>query len=191
MPVMLLADGTMGQMMEPVSLPAPTTEKIGKPWAVTGTKGERKHNIINSLYLDPEKLEKTNFERFEKYKKIEENETEYEEFMTDDAEVIVVAFGIAARVSKNAVRAAREKGIKAGLIRPITLWPFPKKALFNASQKAKAFVSVELSMGQMIEDVELAIRCSRPVYLCNRAGGMIPSPEQVLDSIVKAAGGKE
>ncbi len=191
MSVMLLADGTMGQMMEPVSLPAPTTEKIGKPWAVTGTKGERKHNIINSLYLDPEKLEKTNFERFEKYKKIEENETEYEEFMTDDAEVIVVAFGIAARVSKNAVRAAREKGIKAGLIRPITLWPFPKKALFNASQKAKAFVSVELSMGQMIEDVELAIRCSRPVYLCNRAGGMIPSPEQVLDSIVKAAGGKE
>lgn len=191
MPVMLLADGTMGQMMEPVSLPALTTEKIGKPWAVTGTKGERKHNIINSLYLDPEKLEKTNFERFEKYKKIEENETEYEEFMTDDAEVIVVAFGIAARVSKNAVRAAREKGIKAGLIRPITLWPFPKKALFNASQKAKAFVSVELSMGQMIEDVELAIRCSRPVYLCNRAGGMIPSPEQVLDSIVKAAGGKE
>ena len=191
MPVMLLADGTMGQMMEPVSLPAPTTEKIGKPWAVTGTKGERKHNIINSLYLDPEKLEKTNFERFEKYKKIEENETEYEEFMTDDAEVIVVAFGIAARVSKNAVRAAREKGIKAGLIRPITLWPFPKKALFNVSQKAKAFVSVELSMGQMIEDVELAIRCSRPVYLCNRAGGMIPSPEQVLDSIVKAAGGKE
>lgn len=191
MPVMLLADGTMGQMMEPVSLPAPTTEKIGKPWAVTGTKGERKHNIINSLYLDPEKLEKTNFERFEKYKKIEENETEYEEFMTDDAEVIVVAFGIAARVSKNAVRAAREKGIKAGLIRPITLWPFPKKALFNASQKTKAFVSVELSMGQMIEDVELAIRCSRPVYLCNRAGGMIPSPEQVLDSIVKAAGGKE
>lgn len=191
MPVMLLADGTMGQMMEPVSLPAPTTEKIGKPWAVTGTKGERKHNIINSLYLDPEKLEKTNFERFEKYKKIEENETEYEEFMTDDAEVIVVAFGIAARVSKNAVRAAREKGIKAGLIRPITLWPFPKKALFNASQKAKAFISVELSMGQMIEDVELAIRCSRPVYLCNRAGGMIPSPEQVLDSIVKAAGGKE
>lgn len=191
MPVMLLADGTMGQMMEPVSLPAPTTEKIGKPWAVTGTKGERKHNIINSLYLDPEKLEKTNFERFEKYKKIEENETEYEEFMTDDAEVIVVAFGIAARVSKNAVRAAREKGIKAGLIRPITLWPFPKKALFNASQKAKAFVSVELSMGQMIEDVELAIRCSRPVYLCNRAGGMIPSPEQVLYSIVKAAGGKE
>ena len=191
MPVMLLADGTMGQMMEPVSLPAPVTEKIEKPWAVTGTKGERKHNIINSLYLDPEKLEKTNFERFEKYKKIEENETEYEEFMTDDAEVIVVAFGIAARVSKNAVRAAREKGIKAGLIRPITLWPFPKKALFNASQKAKAFVSVELSMGQMIEDVELAIRCSRPVYLCNRAGGMIPSPEQVLDSIVKAAGGKE
>lgn len=191
MPVMLLADGTMGQMMEPVSLPSPVTEKIEKPWAVTGTKGERKHNIINSLYLNPEQLEKTNFERFEKYKSIEENEVKYEEFMTEDADVIVVAFGIAARVSKNAVRMAREKGIKAGLIRPITLWPFPKKALFDAAKTAKAFISVELSMGQMIEDVELAIRCSRPVYLCNRAGGMIPSPEQVLDGIIKAAGGKE
>lgn len=191
MPVMLLADGTMGQMMEPVSLPSPVTEKIEKPWAVTGTEGKRKHNIINSLYLNPEQLEKTNIERFERYKLIEENEVKYEEFMTDDADVIVVAFGIAARVSKNAVRAARAKGIKAGLIRPITLWPFPKKALFNAAKTAKAFVSVELSMGQMIEDVELAIRCSRPVHLCNRTGGMIPSPEQVLDSIIKAAGGNE
>ncbi len=191
MPVMLLADGTMGQMMEPVTLPSPVTEKIEKPWAVTGTEGKRKHNIINSLYLNPEQLEKTNIERFERYKQIEENEVKYEEFMTDDADIIVVAFGIAARVSKNAVRAARAKGIKAGLIRPITLWPFPKKALFDVAKTAKAFVSVELSMGQMIEDVELAIRCSRPVYLCNRTGGMIPSPEQVLDSIIKAAGGKE
>lgn len=191
MPVMLLADGTMGQMMEPVSLPSPVTEKIEKPWAVTGTEGKRKHNIINSLYLNPEQLEKTNIERFERYKLIEENEVKYEDFMTEDADVIVVAFGIAARVSKNAVRAARAKGIKAGLIRPITLCPFPKKALFNAAKTAKAFVSVELSMGQMIEDVELAIRCSRPVHLCNRTGGMIPSPEQVLDSIIKAAGGNE
>ena len=188
MPVMLLADGTMGQMMEPVSLPEPSKVKIEKPWAVTGTKGERKHNIINSLYLNPEQLEKTNVERFEKYKVIEENETAYEEFMTDDAEIVVVAFGIAARVSKNAVRAAREKGIKAGLIRPITLWPFPKKPLMKAAGKAKAFISVELSMGQMIEDVELAIKCSRPVYLCNRSGGMIPTPEQVLSAIEKAKG---
>ncbi len=188
MPVMLLADGTMGQMMEPVSLPEPSKVKIEKPWAVTGTKGERKHNIINSLYLNPEQLEKTNVERFEKYKVIEENETAYEEFMTDDAEIVVVAFGIAARVSKNAVRAAREKGIKAGLIRPITLWPFPKKPLMKAAGKAKAFISVELSMGQMIEDVELAIKCSRPVYLCNRSGGMIPTPEQVLSASEKAKG---
>ncbi len=191
MPVMLLADGTMGQMMEPVSLPKPVPVKTDKSWAVTGTNGERKHNIINSLYLNPEQLEKTNFERFEKYKKIEETEAECEEFMTDDAEVIVVAFGIAARVSKNAVRAAREKGIKAGLIRPVTLWPFPKNSLLKAAEKAKAFISVELSMGQMVEDVELAIRCSRPVYLCNRTGGMIPTPQQVLDCIEKAAGGKE
>lgn len=188
MPVMLLADGTMGQMMEPVSLPEPSEVRTEKPWAVTGTKGVRKHNIINSLYLNPEQLEKTNVDRFEKYKLIEETETAYEEFMTDDAEVVVVAFGIAARVSKNAVRAAREKGIKAGLIRPITLWPFPKKPLLKAAEKAKAFISVELSMGQMIEDVELAIRCSRPVYLCNRSGGMIPTPEQVLSAIEKAKG---
>ena len=110
--------------------------------------------------------------------------------MMDDAEYCVVAFGIAARVSKNAVIAAREKGIKAGLIRPITLWPFPKKTLLDAADKAKAFISVELSMGQMIEDVELAIRCQRPVMLCNRAGGMIPTPEQVLAKIEEAAGGK-
>ncbi|MBR2874713.1 MAG: 3-methyl-2-oxobutanoate dehydrogenase subunit VorB [Clostridia bacterium] len=182
-PTMLLADGTMGQMMEPVELPDTEPVEIEKPWAVRGTKGERKHNIINSLYLNPELLEKTNFERFEKYKLIEENECEYEEFMTEDADLIVVAFGIAARVSKNAVIEARKQGLKVGMIRPITLWPFPKKVLKERAKTAKAFLSVELSMGQMIEDVQLAIECSRPVKLCNRTGGMIPSPEQVLESI--------
>ncbi|MDY4254396.1 MAG: 3-methyl-2-oxobutanoate dehydrogenase subunit VorB [Oscillospiraceae bacterium] len=190
-PAMLLADGTMGQMMEPVILPEPHESHIDKPWAVTGTQMKRRHNIVNSLYLDPAELEKTNIERFERYKLIEENEARYESFMTEDAEIVVVAFGIAARVSKNAVAAARKEGIKAGLIRPITVWPFPKKPISELAEKVKGFISVELSMGQMIEDIKLAENCIRPVELCFRAGGMIPSPEQVLDSIRKMQGGKK
>lgn len=185
---MILADGTMGQMMEPVSLDIPEQKKYDKPWAVTGTKMERKHNIVNSLSLIPEELEQQNFARYEKYAQIEENEVMYEEYMMDDAEICVVAYGIAARVSKNAITAARAQGIKVGMIRPITLWPFPKKVLRAAADKVNAFVTVEMSMGQMIEDVELATRCMKPVLLCNRAGGMIPSPEQVLAKIKEAGG---
>lgn len=189
---MILADGTMGQMMEPVSLEKVEETSYAKPWAVTGTKGERAHNIVNSLSLVPEELENLNFARFERYKKVEENEVMYESFMMDDAEICVVAFGIAARVSKNAIVEARRKGIKVGLIRPITLWPFPKKVLLEAAEKVHSFISVELSMGQMIEDIELAIKCKRPVTLCNRVGGMIPSPKQVLEAIENAdKGGKE
>ena len=190
-PAMILADGTLGQMMEPVVLPEPTDYKPNKPWAVTGTECKRKHNIINSLYLKPEQLEQTNFERYERYKAIEENEPLWEEFMMEDAEICVAAFGIAARVSKNAIMAARAEGIKVGMIRPITLWPFPKKPFKAAADKCKAFISVELSMGQMIEDVQLATECKRPVTLCNRTGGMIPSPEEVLEAIKKAAGGNK
>ena len=186
-PAMLLADGTMGQMMEPVSLEGITEHKVEKPWAVTGTQMKRKHNIINSLYLKPEELEKINFARFERYAEVEKNEPMWEEYMMEDAEYCVVAYGIAARVSKNAVTAARANGVKVGLIRPITLWPFPTEALAAAAKKVKAFVSVELSMGQMIEDIRLATGCSRPVTLCNRAGGMIPDPEQVLEAIAKLA----
>ena len=186
-PAMLLADGTMGQMMEPVSLEGITEHKVEKPWAVTGTQMKRKHNIINSLYLKPEELEKINFARYERYAEVEKNEPMWEEYMMEDAEYCVVAYGIAARVSKNAVTAARAKGVKVGLIRPITLWPFPTEALASAAKKVKAFVSVELSMGQMIEDIRLATGCSRPVTLCNRAGGMIPDPEQVLEAIAKSA----
>ena len=189
---MILADGTMGQMMEPVSLEKVEAAVYDKPWAVNGTKGERPHNIANSLSLVPEELERLNFERYERYKKVEENESMFESFMMDDAEICVVAFGIAARVSKNAIVEARKKGIKVGMIRPITLWPFPKKALLDAAEKAHTFISVELSMGQMIEDVELAIKCKRPVMLCNRVGGMIPSPNMVLEAIEKAdKGGRE
>ncbi len=187
MPTMLLADGTMGQMMEPVALPELPAREVEKPWAVRGTEGKRKHNIVNSLYLNPELLEKTNFERFERYKTIEENEVMYESFMMEDAEYCVVAFGIAARVSKNAVVAARKAGLKVGLIRPITLWPFPTKVLAEAADQVKGFLSVELSMGQMIEDIKLATACKKPVELCCRTGGMIPSPEQVLQSIENLA----
>lgn len=190
-PAMLLADGTMGQMMEPVEFPEITENKVEKPWAVNGTKLERKHNIVNSLWLNPEALEEKNFERFERYSQIEKNEVLFEEYMMDDAEYCVVAFGIAARISKNAINAARAKGIKVGMIRPITLWPFPKDVLSKAADTCKAFMSVELSMGQMIEDVRLAINDRRPVSLCSRTGGMIPSPEQVLESIEKMAGGNK
>ena len=186
MPTMILADGTMGQMMEPVSLDMGEVETYEKPWALTGTNMEREHNIVNSLSLVPEELEKFNFERFEKYKAIEENEALCEEFMMEDAEICIAAFGIASRVSKNAVIEARKQGIKVGLIRPITLWPFPKKAFRAAADKVKSFISVEMSMGQMIEDVKLATECKKPVTLCNRAGGMIPSPEQVLEAIIEA-----
>ncbi len=191
MTTMILADGTMGQMMEPVSLDFAVSEPIEKPWAVTGTKCEREHNIVNSLFLKPEELEKTNFERYERYKVIEENEVMYEEYMMDDAEICVAAFGIAARVSKNAINEARKQGIKVGLIRPITLWPFPNKAFAKAAEQVKEIISVELSMGQMIEDVRLASGCKVPVTLCNRTGGMIPSPEQVLEAIIKANNGGE
>ncbi len=186
MTCMILADGTIGQMMEPVELCEKEIKTVDKPWAVTGTGLKRPHNIVNSLSLVAEVLEQQNFARFDKYAEVEANEVRYEEYMMDDAEICIVAFGIASRVSKNAIDEARKQGIKVGMIRPITLWPFPKAVLEAAADKCKAFISVELSMGQMIEDVELATRCKRPVLLCNRAGGMIPSPEQVLESIKKA-----
>ncbi len=187
MPAMILADGTLGQMMEPVELPEESegASKYDKSWALTGTDKKRKHNIVNSLYLKPELLEKTNFERFERYKAIEENEVLYEEYLMDDADICVVSFGITARVAKNAIAEARAKGIKVGLIRPITLWPFPTAVLEAAADKCKAFLCVEMNMGQMIEDVKLATKCKKPVELCYRTGGMIPSPEEVLASIEK------
>ena len=186
---MILADGTIGQMMEPISFEDTEIESYEKPWALTGTECKRKHNIVNSLYLKADELERMNFERFEKYKIVEETEAMWEEYMMEDAEISVVAFGIASRVAKNAVAEARRQGIKVGLIRPITLWPFPTAALRAAADKVKSFISVELSMGQMIEDVRLATECKRPVSLCNRVGGMILTPEEVLAAIRKAEKG--
>jgi 2-oxoglutarate ferredoxin oxidoreductase subunit alpha len=190
MTAMILADGTMGQMMEPVQLTDVKIPVIEKPWATNGTKNHEGRNVINSLSLLPEELEVWNHRRYDRYAIVEKNEVMYEEFMTEDADIVIVAFGIAARVSKNAIVEARKKGIKVGLIRPITLWPFPKEALLKASKTAKAFISVELNMGQMIEDVKLAINCSRPVYFVGRTGGMIPSPEEVLAKIEEIGGAK-
>ncbi len=187
MTAMILADGTTGQMMEPVSFDFEVKEPPAKPWATTGTKMARPHNIVNSLYLVPEELEQGNLDRYARYELIKEKEAKAEMYLTDDAEIVIAAFGIAARVSRNAVDEARANGIKAGLIRPITVWPFPDKAFKSVLPHTKAVLSVELSMGQMIEDVLLAVNGQAPVTLVNRVGGMIPSPEQVYQAIVEAA----
>lgn len=185
-PAMLLADGTTGQMMEPVSLDESGVNAYEKPWALSGTECKREPNIVNSLFLKPDELEQYNIERFKRYEIVEKNEVMYDEYRMEDADICIVAFGIAARVSQNAVDRAREAGIKVGMIRPITLWPFPKDVLNKAADKVKAFVSVELNMGQMIEDIELSIRCKKPVILCSRTGGMIPTTENVLEKIEEA-----
>ncbi len=186
-PTMILTDGTIGQMMEPVSLDAVEVKQFDKPWAANGQRGRDHRNIINSLSLSPEELEQWNINRYKRYDIIKEKEVMYEEYMMDDAEVCVVAFGITARVCKNAIVDARKKGLKVGMIRPITLWPFPEKALKAAAEKCKAFISVELSMGQMIDDVKLAIECKKPVLLCNRTGGVIVSSNEVVAKIEEAS----
>ena len=160
---------------------------IEKPWALTGTQGKREKNIVTSLYLSPAELEQKNLSRFARYALAEQQETDYEAFCMDDAEICLVAYGISARVSRSAVSAAREKGIRAGMIRPITLWPFPSEALRQAASQVKQFLSVELSMGQMMQDIELAVRCTRPVSLVSRVGGVIPPPQEVLFAIERAA----
>ena len=192
MPAMLLLDGTLGQMMEPVSFDdIPTPVKREKPWATNGHRNEREHNIINSLYLKPEELEVKNFERFERYEKVRENEQRYEEYMTDDAEIIIVAIGIAARVSKSAIDDARAAGIKVGLLRPITVFPFPTKAFdrIKNDPKVKNVLTVELNMGQMTDDVKLALECRKPVELLRHTGGIVPTPKEVFAKLCEINGG--
>ncbi len=190
MPAMLLADGTIGQMMEPVSLEAKEIISVDKPWATVGTDLHEGRNVINSLSLSPAQLEQWNDARYNTYSIIERDEVMYEEFMMEDADICIVAFGIAARVSKNAVMMARQQGIKVGLIRPITVWPFPKEVLKKASDKVKSFLTVELNKGQMVDDVKLAINCSKPVYFYGRTGGVIMTPDEVLDSLIKIEKGE-
>ena len=182
-PVMILADGMLGQMMEPVVMPEPKSDLPEKPWATTGHKGEREHNVVNSLYLTASKLEETILERYERYDAIIENEPRAETYLTEDADIVVVAFGASSRIARSAVVSARAEGIKAGLVRPITLWPFPKAAIAETFGSAKAYLSVEMSMGQMIEDVRLVVEGRAPVEFCGRTGGIIPTPPEVLAKI--------
>ena len=182
-PVMVLADGMLGQMMEPVVLPEPKESLPEKPWATNGHKNKRAHNIVNSLYLTAEALEDLNVKRFKRYEVIREKEQRAETFMCDDAEIVVVAFGASSRVARSAVVAAREAGVKAGLLRPITLWPFPTQAIERTIPNAKAYLSVEMNMGQMVDDVRLAVNGRAPVEFYGRTGGVIPTPEEVLDAI--------
>lgn len=190
MPAMILADGTLGQMMEPVSIDNEEVKVYDKPWATTGTGNHPGRNIINSLSLSPAQLEEWNISRFERYAALKESEVMYEEFMTEGADYIIVAFGIVARIAKNAIKEARKNGIKVGLIRPITLFPFPEKALAAAAEKAKAFLSVELNMGQMADDVKLAVKCRKPVYFYGRTGGVLMRPEEIVDALVKIEKGE-
>lgn len=187
-PAMILADGVIGQMMEKVVLPAPrprrTEEEIIAqcPWAATGCKG-RKPNIITSLELDPAVMEKRNLQLQEKYAEIEANEVRYEEIDCEDAEYLIVAFGSCARIAQKSMEHAREEGIKVGLFRPITLWPFPSKPLAERAKNIKGILVVELNSGQMIEDVELAVKCSIPVEHFGRLGGIVPDPDEVIDAL--------
>jgi len=192
MPAMILSDGLLGQMMEPVIMnPDKKINVIEKPWALTGHGGKRKHNVINSLYIDPPNMEEVTKARFQRYKEIETKEQRVEEYMTKDAEIVVVAYGASARISRSAVDAARKENIKAGLIRPITLWPFPKDAVVSRIPTAKAFLCVEMSMGQMVDDVKLIVNGKKDVKFFGRTGGMIPTPAEVLGEIKKLNGVKK
>lgn len=189
MPVIVLADGMIGQMMEAVEFnkKEATRQLEPKTWATTGTKGEREHNIINSLYLEAAELEKHNHKLQAKYDIIEKTEARYENLMVEDAEIVLVAYGTTARIVKNAVLQLREEGVKAGLIRPITLWPYPVEAFKGLV--AKNMLCVEMSMGQMVEDVKLAVECKIPVHFTGRVGGMIPEPTQIINVVKEIVGG--
>lgn len=190
MPAMLFADGALGQMMEPVDMSVVENPVvIDKPWAACGHENKRKKNIVNSLYIDPAELESLVVKRFERYAEIEKNEVMCENYLTDDADIVLVAYGITSRICKTAIAAARAKGIKVGLFRPITLWPYPKKELAALADTAKKFLVVELNMGQMVDDVKVAIDCRRPVSFYGRTGGMLPTTDEVLEEIVKLSGG--
>ncbi len=174
-PVLVLGDGMIGQMMEAVEFRDPPKRELPpKDWAATGTEGRRKPNIINSLFLKPEELEAHNIKLAEKHRLIEENEVRWQTYLTEDAEIVFVSYGTSSRIVRNAVEMLREEGVAAGLIRPITLWPFPFSAFDELGTSVKALMSVEMSMGQMIDDVKIAAAGRWPVGFHGRSGGMVP-----------------
>lgn len=193
-PVMILGDGMLGQMMEPVEFRDPVKRQLPeKDWATTGWKGDRQRNVINSLFIDAQELEDHNGKIQRKYDEITRNEVKVECCQCEEAEVIVVAYGTTSRIVKNVMDMAAKEGIKVGLIRPITLWPFPSQAFAQAAQREnlKGFLTVEMSMGQMVEDVRLAVNGRKPVAFYGRTGGMVPDPKAILNEIRKIKGGAE
>ena len=192
-PVMVLGDGMLGQMMEPVSFGGYKGRELPpKDWATTGKTADRAPNIINSLFLDPQELEDRVRHIYDKYERIKEKEVRCETYRCEDAEVIIAAYGTMARVVKNVIDRAATKGLNVGLIRPVTLWPFPYGVFseWAAKPHVKAFLSVEMSMGQMVEDVRLGVNGVKPVYFYGRTGGMVPEPEAILAEIQRIAGGE-
>lgn len=190
--VMIQSDGVIGQMMEKVELfdqmPRISEQEIKdkySDWALYGKTTTRKSNLITSLDLVPERQEKFNHKLQEKYKIIDQNEVRFEKIMCDDAEYLLVAYGSSARICQKSVQLARQAGIKLGLLRPITLWPFPYKQINQLVPQLKGVVSVEMSLGQMVEDVQLAVECKIPVKHYGRVGGMIPTPEDIVEQIKK------
>ncbi|MEJ2187964.1 MAG: 3-methyl-2-oxobutanoate dehydrogenase subunit VorB [Acidobacteriota bacterium] len=186
-PVMILGDGLIGQMMEPVEFREgrkPIKDLPAKTWATTGCAGDRAPNVINSLFLDPEELERHNYKLTEKFRSMERDEVRFEAYNTDgDYEVLIVAYGTVARVCSTAIDELREEGIHVAMVRPVSLFPFPYEAVRNAAEKARAVLVVELSSGQMIEDVHLALARSRPVHFLNRMGGILVSPDEAVAKV--------
>lgn len=191
-PVMVMGDGMLGQMMEPVEFKErPAKELPEKAWAANGLNGRKAHNVINSLYLKPEELEHHNEHLQAKYAEIKKNETRYEIFNCEkDCDLIMVAYGTTSRICKNVIKLAEKEGIKLGLIRPITIWPFPVEAFDKTVENTKyGYLSVEMSCGQMVEDVRLASDGRKPVGFYGRSGGMVPNPEEILVKVRAIVGG--
>ncbi len=191
MPALILADGLLGQMMEPVVFEdkeIKMSDASGKPWATNGHGNKRPHNIVNSPYLQADELEQYNVERFKRYERVKEELPELESYLCDDAEIVVAAYGSVARLAKAAVEQARAEGIKAGLARPITLYPYPDKELKEACKTAKKVLVTEMSMGQMVDDVKLALECRLPVEFFGRTGGVVPKPSEILARIKEMKG---
>ncbi len=183
-PAMILSDGAIGQMMEKVWLsPQKERSKTAPEWATTGKPDSRERNIITSLELDPDRQEVFNQKLVAKYNEIREKEVRFEEFHCEDAEYLLVAYGTSARVCQKAVELARAQGIKVGLLRPITLFPFPSKPINQLADRVKLLLAVEMSAGQMVEDVMLAVNGKKPVYHYGRMGGVVPTPDEVVDNL--------
>jgi len=188
-PVLILGDGMLGQMMEPVEFKEREVKSFDKSWASTGTKNHPGRNVINSLFLQPDKLEQHNYHLQAKYQAMAAEQVRYEAVDVENADIVVTAYGSTARIVKSAMDAGRKEGLRIGMIRPISLWPFPAEAYVEAAKTAKAFLTVEMSAGQMVEDVRLAVNGQKPVHFYGRFGGMIPTPEDVLVEIKQILGG--